>query len=133
MSTTQVLIVSLALLAAITVVAYTHYRTRADELDTTRAREERVAAADIADRADRRAAAALERDSRVPPGPSEGATLVIHVAGRDVQGTRVRAGDPETDGWIVVDDASFVTGDRAQPLGGAQWFREGPGMWIQEL
>lgn len=133
MSTLQLTILCLAALAAIAILVGVRYRTRVDELDAENARDARA----VAERADRRRLDD-ERDSaaaatRVPAGPGDGARIAVHVAGQVVQGTRTGAGQPGADGWIVVDDAAFVTGDRSQPLGGTQWFREGPGMWIQEL
>jgi hypothetical protein len=131
-STTQVLIVCLSALAIVATIAVAYCRENEAALIAGAARDEREARA----RADERVAAAeLERARAavLRAGPVEGAKVAIHVAGRDVQGTRVRVDDPATVGWIVVDDAAFVTGDRTQPLGGTQWFREGPGMWIQEL
>lgn len=133
MSTTQVLIVSLAALLAVALVVVTRYYTRAAELALEDSRGERAAASRVAELSTELEQRRAEADASGPAGPAEGTKVAIHVTGRDVQGTRVRVGEPAADGWIVLDDAAFVTGDRTQPLGGRQWFREGPGMWIQEL
>jgi len=127
--TEQLLIVCLAVLAALAIVGFVRYRVRDAELVAEGSHAERAAR----ERADVRRLELERAPAPVPAGPAEGSKVAIHVAGRDVQGTRVRVDDPTAAGWIVVDDAAFVTGDRNQPLGGAQWFREGPGMWIQEL
>lgn len=130
MPTDQLIILCVAALAAIALVAYAHWRIHRDELEATETRAQHAAAEVTARRADE-AAAALARAPVV--GPPDGSSLVAHVDGRAVRGTRVRAGDPDTTGWIVLDDAVLLVGRDAQELGGRQWFREDRVTQLQEL
>jgi hypothetical protein len=94
----------------------------------------RLAELDAADKARREHTQRLldqEKASPLDVGPALGATLVVHVDGRVVQGT-LAVQDTRT--RVVLSDASIVDGGRLQPLGGArQYITAARVTQIQEL
>lgn len=130
MSTTQVFIVCLALVVVVVVVAVAQWRIRADALAAESARANAAEAALAAARRRIEAQAGAAAASRAL-GPADGAKVGVHVGSHLIQGTRVRRGEPEADGWIVLDGAELLEGSRSTPLGGRQWLRDV--QWLQEL
>jgi hypothetical protein len=130
MDTLQVLIAAVTLALVVGEVAYVRYRMRHEELAAEDRRMEAQAAAGIRRREAEDDAAALAAAAR-ERGPADGTKVAVHVGPHLVQGKRVLRGEPEADGWIVLDDADLIEGTRSTPLGGRQWL---PGtQWLQEL
>jgi hypothetical protein len=116
MSTVQLLVVCVTVLAAVAVVAYALFRVRGAELglESLRLGHE-----------------ALEREARAAgPRPPAGSVLAVHVAGaQTVRGTLEPDGG---EGWLVLSDAEVV-GPQATRLGGRQWINEAHAAHVQEL
>jgi hypothetical protein len=125
MTTTQLLIVCLAVVLIAVVAAVTKWRVRMDEL-----------AAELAAVEDRREErremeqAAKERAQPSGLGPPDGTQLAVYVGAHLVRGNRVQRNDPDAADWIVLEDAELIDGPRATPLGGRAWLRR---QWLQEL
>lgn len=130
MTTAQLLIVCLTVLAVAGAAAGAWSQVRRDatsaELARERQRMEERAAAREAE-----AASAAARAARRGVGPPDGAVLGVHVGTQVIRGTRVLRDAEEADGWVVLDDASVHDGGKSTPLGGRQWL-QGHG-WTQEL
>lgn len=130
MSTTQVLIVVVGAVLITAMVALTRWRVREAELAAEDSHDQRQIGAQRSAR-ERDAASLAAVGARRALGPANGAKLGVHVGSHLVRGTRVRRGEPEAEGWIVLDDAELLEGTRATPMGGTQWLRDP--QWMQEL
>lgn len=96
-----------------------HERMRAAELD-----EAHKARVELTRRAE------ISRPLPVIPGPELGAKVAVHVDGRVVQGT---LDAKDTSRYVVLTDASVVSGRDMQPLGGRQYLTASLVTQMQEL
>jgi hypothetical protein len=127
-TTTQVLIVMLALVAIAAFAALTRYGVRRAELES----EDRRVIQQAHDREVARAVAdAARADASAGRGPADGTRMGVHVGPHLIQGARVLRDAPEAEGWVVLEGAELLEGTRATPLGGRQWLRAA--QWMQEL
>lgn len=131
MTTSQLLIISLAALAIVTVIARTRLRIRQSELYQDQRRLE----LDSADKIRRFELARLDAERPPAPavvGPALGAKIAVYIDGRIVQGTL----DVEdtSDRIVVTHATTFVDGGQPQPLGsGRQYLTAALATQIQEL
>lgn len=130
MTTSQLLIISLAALAIVMVIARTRLRIRQSELYQDQRRLE----LDNADKIRRFELERLdaERPSPAVVGPELGATIAVYIDGRIVQGTL----DVEdtSDRIVLTDATAFVDGGQPQSLGsGRQYLTAALATQIQEL
>lgn len=124
MTTAQLVILCVTVLATVTVVAFARERAQAAEL--------RVKGYRLMHEA--QAAEALREDARrrelAPARPPAGSLLAVHVAG--AQTVRGTLEPDETPGWYVLSDAELL-GAQPQPLGGRQWVSEAHVAHVQEF
>jgi hypothetical protein len=126
-TTVQLIIVCATVLGLAAVIAAAVLKVRRLEVGE----RTRLAELDAADKARREHTRRLEAQPTPDVGPALGATLVVHVDGRVVQGT-LAVQDTRT--RVVLSDASIVDGGRLQPLGGArQYITAARVTQIQEL
>jgi hypothetical protein len=123
--TGEVAIIAVAAIVIVAIVALASWRMKAAEIEGEASRSHDAEAA-RGDAREAREAAALH-----PIGPPDGAKMVVHVGLHDVQGTRVLRDAPEAQGWIVIDDAELLDGNKRIPVGGRQWLHGA--QWMQEL
>ena len=130
MTTTQTWILAGAVVLIVLIVLVAQARMRMDQLasEERRERENAVARAESRQRDADRAEEAVARRAL---GPVDGTKVAVHIGPNIIRGTRVRRGEPDTDGWIVLDGAEMIVGERVEPLGGRQWLRDS--QWLQEF
>lgn len=130
MTTTQVLIVCVAAVLVVGLVALAKWRVRVEELALEERREQALRVIQAADheRNAQHAAALIAGRSR---GPNDGAKIGVHVGSHLIRGTRVLRDASEAQGWIVLDDAELLEGNKQTPVGGRQWLHGS--QWMQEI